>query len=59
MVPFEITEQLFVVCEDPLCDPTHSPKYEVAAFGMSKIDWMREVYGVKIYRLIHNPSGKP
>lgn len=59
MVPFEITKQLFVVCEDPVCDPTHSPKYEVAAFGWSKIDWMQDFYGVKIYKLVHNPTGKP
>ncbi len=59
VVPFNKTTQLFVVCEDPDCDPTHSPKYELAAFGMSKIDWMEEYSGVKIYRLIPNPSGKP
>lgn len=59
MVPFDITKQLFVVCEDPVCDPTHSPKYEVAAFGWSKVDWMQEFYGVKIYKLVHNPTGKP
>ncbi|MCL5784284.1 MAG: glycosyltransferase, partial [Patescibacteria group bacterium] len=41
-VPLDITEQLFVVCEDSTCDPTHNPKYEVAAFGWSKIDWMEE-----------------
>ncbi|MBU0999840.1 glycosyltransferase [Patescibacteria group bacterium] len=58
-VPFDITEQLFVVCEDPVCDPTHSAKYEVAAFGWSKVDWQKDLYGVKIYRLIPNPSGKP
>lgn len=58
-VPFDITEQLFVVCEDPICDPTHSPKYEVAAFGWSKVEWLEEIYGVKIYKLVHNPSGKP
>lgn len=58
-VPFDKTSQLFVVCEDPVCDPTHSPKYEVAAFGWSKIEWMQEIYGVKIYKLVHNPSGKP
>lgn len=58
-VPFDITEQLFVVCEDAICDPTHSPKYEVAAFGWSKIDWVQNLYGVKIYKLVHNPSGKP
>lgn len=58
-VPLDITDQLFVVCEDAVCDPTHSPKYELAAFGWSKIDWMEERFGVKIYRLISNPSGKP
>lgn len=58
-VPFDITEQLFVVCEDSICDPTHSPKYEVAAFGWSKVDWMQDLFGVKIYKLVHNPSGKP
>ncbi|MCR4305850.1 MAG: glycosyltransferase [Candidatus Daviesbacteria bacterium] len=58
-VPFDKTDQLFVVCEDSVCDPTHNAKYEIAAFGMSKIDWMRQVYGVRIYKLVDNPSGKP
>lgn len=58
-VPFDKTDQLFVVCEDQVCDPTHSAKYELAAFGMSKISWMREFSGVKIYMLVPNPSGKP
>lgn len=58
-VPAEITDQLFVVCEDQVCDPTHNAKYEVAAFGWSKIDWEKDVYGVKLFKLVHNPSGKP
>lgn len=58
-VPFDKTSQLFVVCEDEVCDPTHSPKYELAAFGWSRIDWMEEFEGVKIYKLVPNPSGKP
>ncbi|MBI2086516.1 glycosyltransferase [Candidatus Daviesbacteria bacterium] len=58
-VPFEKTNQLLVVCEDQICDPTHNAKYEVAAFGMSKIDWMEEFFGFKIYKLVPNPSGKP
>lgn len=58
-VPFDKTDQLFVVCEDQICDPTHSPKYELAAFGMSKVDWEKDFLGVKIYKLIPNPSGKP
>ena len=58
-VPFDITGQLFVVCEDPICDPTHSSKYEVVGFGWSKIESEQDFYGVKIYKLIANPSGKP
>jgi len=59
LVPFDITDQLFVVCEDEVCDPVHSPKYEIVAFGMSKIEQVQEVYGIKFYKLVHNPSGKP
>ena len=58
-VPAEKEEQLFVVCEDKICDPTHSPKYEIAAFGWSRVDWEKDFAGVKIFRLISNPSGKP
>ena len=36
------------------CDPTHSPKAEVANFGWSKIDSDFEVDGVIIYKLIHS-----
>lgn len=50
-----IVDQLFVVCEmeEKKCDPTHSPKAEVANFGMSKIDMKWEVDGVIIYKLSH------
>lgn len=50
-----ISDQLFVVCEYPeeKCDPTHSPKAEVANFGMTKIDGQWNVDGVIIYRLVH------
>lgn len=58
-VPFTKTNQLFVVCEDEVCNPAYSPKYELAAYGMSKVEWRKDVYGVKIYKLIPNPSGKP
>lgn len=58
-VPFDKTDQLFVVCEDLPCDPTHSPKYEIAAFGWSKINWQEDRNGVRVYMLIPNPSGKP
>ena len=54
-VPETITNQLFVVCEMPKekCDPTHSPKAEVANFGWTKIDKEWEVFGATIYKLIH------
>ena len=58
-VPENKTEQLFVVCEDAVCTPTNSPKYEIAAFGMSKVESVQEVLGVKVYKLVANPSGKP
>lgn len=53
--PMSISDQLFVVCEMEAakCDPTHSPKAEVANFGMTKIDTKWEVDGVIIYKLVH------
>lgn len=51
-VPFDKTNQLFVVCEDQICQPTTSSKYEIAAYGWSKIDWEQDFAGVKIYKLI-------
>jgi len=54
--PETITDQLFVVCELPRekCDPTHSPKAEVANFGWTKIENEWEVSGVILYKLIHS-----
>ncbi|KKS71281.1 hypothetical protein A3A14_00810 [Candidatus Daviesbacteria bacterium RIFCSPLOWO2_01_FULL_43_38] len=54
-----ITDQLFVVCEDPVCNPIGHPKYEIAAFGWAKIERESEVLGVKVYKLVSNPGGKP
>jgi len=50
-----VADQLFVVCEmqEEKCDPTHSPKSEVANFGWSKIENKWEVKGVIVYKLIH------
>lgn len=58
-VPFDITEQLFVVCEDPVCDPTHNAKQEISHFGWSKVEKETDIYGVKVYKLVHNPTGAP
>ena len=50
-----IVDNLIVICEMPQekCDPTHSPKAEVANFGWSKIENQWTVDGVIIYKLIH------
>lgn len=55
-----ISNQLFVVCEKEKekCDPTHSPKAEVANFGWSEIESTWEVMGVTIYKLIHSNIDK-
>jgi 4-amino-4-deoxy-L-arabinose transferase-like glycosyltransferase len=54
--PETVADQLFVVCElipNTKCDPTHSPKAQIASFGWSKIDAQWEVEGVIIYKLVH------
>ena len=56
----KITDQLFVVCE-PFqidCNPINNPEWAVAAFGWAKIDSQWEINGIKIFKLIKNPSGK-
>lgn len=58
-VPFDKTSQLFVVCEDTICNPINNSKYEIAAFGMAKIDSEENIFGIKLYKLVHNPTGKP
>ena len=55
-LPFEKTDQLFVVCEDQVCDPIYSPKYEIAAFGWTMVGKMWEVEGLKVYKLVQNPE---
>jgi 4-amino-4-deoxy-L-arabinose transferase-like glycosyltransferase len=51
-----ISDTLVVVCEEEesKCDPTHSPKAEVANFGWSKIENKWQVDGVIIYKLVHS-----
>ena len=55
-LPFDQTEQLFVVCEDSECKPVGHAKYEIAAFGWTTSEWEKDVQGVKIYKLIPNPD---
>ena len=50
-----ITNQLFVVCEESVCEPTTHPQAEIASFGWSKIEeeWTFP-WGVKLFKLRHN-----
>ena len=57
-LPFEKTEQLFVVCEDKICEPVGHSKFEISAFGWSKIEWQKESSGVKVFKLVHNPEAE-
>ncbi|MFA7301144.1 MAG: glycosyltransferase family 39 protein [Candidatus Shapirobacteria bacterium] len=55
----KITDQLFVVCE-PFqidCNPINNPEWGIAAFGWAKIDSQWEVNGIKVFKLVHNPTG--
>lgn len=58
-VDFVQTEQLFVVCEDKICQPIGHPKSEIARFGYAKIDRQWDISGVKLFKLVKNPEGKP
>ena len=54
------TNQLFVVCEYADCQPIGNPQWEIASWGWAKIDKLWEFpWGVKVYRLVPNPDGKP
>ncbi len=55
-VPFEVTDQLFVVCEDNPCAPVGNSKYEIAAFGWTKEAEHYTLEGVQIYKLIPHPD---
>jgi len=49
-----ITEQLFVACEDPVCEPTTNSKAGIANFGWSKIEQEWEFpWGVRLFKLVH------
>lgn len=56
----KLADQLFVICEEPVCEPINNPLWEIAAFGWAKVDQQWEFpWGVKVFKLIHNPSGQP
>ncbi len=51
-LPFEKTNQLFVICEDAVCNPVGHSKFEIAGFGWTQIEFEREKNGVKVFKLI-------
>ncbi len=52
-----VTNQLFVVCEEMVCQPASNPQAEIANFGMSKIEKELTLpWGVKLYKLVHAPK---
>jgi len=56
LVPGEvkITDQLFVICEDgDTCQPEGNSKWQIAVFGIAKIDQEWSLDHLRIYRLIH------
>ncbi|HVT01336.1 MAG TPA: glycosyltransferase family 39 protein [Patescibacteria group bacterium] len=48
-----VTDQLFVVCEDPNCQPLGNSLWEVAGFGRAEIANEWPVSVVKVYKLVH------
>ncbi|MDD2822933.1 MAG: glycosyltransferase family 39 protein [Candidatus Daviesbacteria bacterium] len=58
VVPVDITDQLYVVCEDKVCKPVGNAKYEIAGFGWTLIEKEEIVSGVKVFKLVHNPAQK-
>jgi len=51
-----VEKQLFVVSEDKNFNPLNSIRPEIKDFGMAKVEQEWEVYGVKIYKLVHRDS---
>lgn len=50
----KITNQLFVICEDgDTCKPEGHSQYQIAVFGIAKIDNQWQVNNIKIYHLEH------
>lgn len=49
-----VTNQLFVVCEDSVCEPINHPKAQIASFGWARIENQWDFpWGTKLFKLIH------
>jgi len=49
----QIADQLFVICDDLDCVPLGNSFWDVAAFGIAKVDQKWNVAGKEIYKLVH------
>lgn len=49
----QITDQMFVLCNQDPCLVINSPSWNISMFGKAKIDKIWEIEGIKIYKLIH------
>lgn len=49
----EITNQMFVLCDQEPCQIINSPSWNISMFGKAKIDKIWKVEDLKIYKLIH------
>lgn len=51
-----LTDQLFVVCEDgQTCQPLGNSGYQIAKFGIAKLDYEWQIDHLRLYRIIHQP----
>ncbi len=47
-----VTEQLLIVCEDPVCQPLGHPLWEIAGFGRAEIAGEWKVGVVRVFKLV-------
>jgi hypothetical protein len=47
-----VTDQLFIVCEDPNCQPIGNSLWEVAGFGRAEVEGVWPVSVLKVYKLV-------
>ncbi|OGK18882.1 hypothetical protein A3D80_00990 [Candidatus Roizmanbacteria bacterium RIFCSPHIGHO2_02_FULL_40_13b] len=49
----EVTDQMFVLCNEEPCLVLNSPSWNISMFGRAEIDKIWIVEGIKIYKLVH------
>lgn len=48
-----VTDQLFVVCEEKICQPLGHPLWEIAGFGRAEIAGQWKVVTATVFKLVH------